>query len=54
MAVFQIQDASKQPGSVVVVLNPGYTLHDRIIRPAEVGVVEAVESEGAGNSEPFA
>ena len=45
MVVFQIQDASKQPGSMVVVLKPGYTLHDRIICPAKVGVVEAVESE---------
>ena len=40
MAVFQIQDASKQPGSVAVVLKLGYTLHDRIIRLVEVGVVE--------------
>jgi len=54
MAVFQVQDASKQPGSVAVVLKPGYTLHDRVIRPAEVGVVEGVESEVAGNSEPSA
>jgi len=54
MAVFQVQDASKQPGSVAVVLKPGYTLHGRVIRPAEVGVVEAVENEAAGNSEPSA
>jgi len=53
-AIFTVNDASKQPGSVGVVLKPGYTLHDRVIRPAEVGVVEAVESEPTENSEPSA
>ncbi|GKA79647.1 RNA-directed DNA polymerase, partial [Tanacetum coccineum] len=33
-AVFQVPDSSKPPNTVV----PGYTLHERIIRPAEVGV----------------
>ncbi|CAO2833602.1 unnamed protein product [Amaranthus hypochondriacus] len=41
-AVFQVPDNSKPPGIVAVVLKAGYTLHERIIRPAEVGVtVEA-------------
>ncbi|XP_076949059.1 grpE protein homolog 2, mitochondrial-like [Bidens hawaiensis] len=37
-AVFQVPDATKPPGIVAVVLKAGYMLHDRIIRPAEVGV----------------
>ncbi|KAK4439757.1 GrpE protein2, mitochondrial [Sesamum alatum] len=37
-AVFQVPDASKPADHVAVVLKAGYTLHDRVIRPAEVGV----------------
>ncbi|KAH9298942.1 hypothetical protein KI387_030624 [Taxus chinensis] len=51
MAVFQLSDASKEAGSVGVVLKPGYMLHDRVIRPAEVGVVEAVHTEATEVSE---
>ncbi|KAJ1375278.1 GrpE nucleotide exchange factor [Sesbania bispinosa] len=42
-AIFQIPDGSKPPGTVAAVLKAGYLLHDRIIRPAEVGVTQAVE-----------
>lgn len=49
-AVFQVPDNSKPPGTVAVVLKSGYMLHDRIIRPAEVGVTVAVENKEA-NSE---
>ncbi|XP_016435245.1 grpE protein homolog 2, mitochondrial-like [Nicotiana tabacum] len=44
-AVFQVPDPEKAPGVIAVCLKPGYTLHDRIIRPAEVGVTVAVETE---------
>ncbi|KAK6124779.1 hypothetical protein DH2020_041469 [Rehmannia glutinosa] len=37
-AVFQVPDASKPADHVAVVLKAGYILHDRVIRPAEVGV----------------
>ncbi|KAL8144249.1 hypothetical protein V2J09_017281 [Rumex salicifolius] len=47
-AVFQVPDDSKPAGTIAVVLKPGYTLHDRIIRPAEVGVTKAVE-DGEAN-----
>nr|GMC55190.1 grpE protein homolog 2, mitochondrial-like isoform X1 [Ipomoea batatas] len=43
-AVFQVPDPSKPPGTVAIVLKSGYMLHDRIIRPAEVGVTQAVEN----------
>ena len=39
---------------LLMYVQPGYTLHHKVIRRAEVRVVEAVESEGAGNSEPSA
>ncbi|XP_057441117.1 grpE protein homolog 2, mitochondrial-like isoform X2 [Lotus japonicus] len=42
-AIFQIPDGSKPPGTVAAVLKAGYVLHDRVIRPAEVGVTQAVE-----------
>ncbi|KAJ8542876.1 hypothetical protein K7X08_005399 [Anisodus acutangulus] len=45
-AVFQVPDPEKASGVIAVCLKPGYTLHDRIIRPAEVGVTVAVESTG--------
>ncbi|WCJ32996.1 Co-chaperone GrpE family protein [Euphorbia peplus] len=44
-AVFQLADASKPPGTVAAVLKAGYVLHDRVIRPAEVGVTKEVEEE---------
>ncbi|KAL1562976.1 grpE protein 2, mitochondrial-like [Salvia divinorum] len=43
-AVFQVPDASKPAGRVAVVLKAGYELHDRVIRPAEVGVTVAVDN----------
>ncbi|XP_015163088.1 grpE protein homolog, mitochondrial-like isoform X1 [Solanum tuberosum] len=46
-AVFQVPDPKKAPGMVAVCLKSGYTLHDRIIRPAEVGVTVAMESTKA-------
>ncbi|KAJ4868988.1 Co-chaperone GrpE family protein [Raphanus sativus] len=44
-AVFQVPDASKPEGTVAHVLKSGYTLFDRVIRPAEVGVTQGGEAE---------
>ncbi|XP_052179087.1 grpE protein homolog 2, mitochondrial-like isoform X1 [Diospyros lotus] len=44
-AVFQVTDASKPPGTIAVVLKAGYMLHDRVLRPAEVGVTTDQDSE---------
>lgn len=44
-AVFQVPDNSKPDGTVAVVIKAGYTLHERIIRPAEVGVTVNNEAE---------
>ncbi|KAK2987041.1 hypothetical protein RJ640_004767 [Escallonia rubra] len=46
-AVFQVPDPSKPPDTVTVVLKSGYLLHDRVIRPAEVGVTVAVDNKEA-------
>ncbi|CAN0915852.1 GrpE protein homolog 2, mitochondrial [Linum grandiflorum] len=36
--------ASKPPGTVAHVLKTGYMLHERVVRPAEVGVTQGVEN----------
>lgn len=39
-AVFQQPIPEKDPGTIFVVTKPGYTLNDRVLRPAMVGVVK--------------
>ena len=41
MALFNVPDAEKEAGTVAAVTKPGYKLHDRVIRPAEVGVYQS-------------
>ena len=53
-AIFQIPDPSKPSGTVASVVKVGYMLHDRVLRPAEVGVTEGgptTTEEAAENSE---
>lgn len=40
-ALFQQEVEGKAPGTVVVVSKIGYKLHERIVRPALVGVSKA-------------
>jgi molecular chaperone GrpE len=40
-AMFEIPDATVPAGSVVQVVQPGYMLGDRVLRPAMVGIVKA-------------
>lgn len=49
-AIFEVEDAAKPAGTVVQVLQPGYTLKDRLLRPAMVGVSKG----GAANAGPGA
>ena len=37
-AMMEIEDDDLEPGTIVQELIPGYTLHDRLLRPAMVGV----------------
>ena len=49
-AVFEVEHTGQPAGTVVEVLQPGYVLHDRLLRPAMVGVAKggpaAVEPDG--------
>lgn len=47
MALFQVPDATKEPGTVAVVVKKGYMLHERAVRAAEVGVATAVSQPEA-------
>ena len=37
-AMFEVEESDQEPGVVVQVLQPGYAIDDRILRPAMVGV----------------
>jgi molecular chaperone GrpE len=56
-AVFEVEDPSHPPGTVVQVVEDGYTIHDRLLRAARVGVskrpAEAAPqaSDAAGDSQ---
>ena len=39
-AVFEMENTGRPAGTVVEVLQPGYMLHDRLLRPAMVGVAK--------------
>ncbi|XP_077217174.1 grpE protein homolog 1, mitochondrial-like [Tasmannia lanceolata] len=45
LAVFQVPDTSKPSNTVAAVLKPGYMLHYRVIRAAEVGVTVTNEAD---------
>jgi len=41
-AVFELPTATLAPGSIAEVMQPGYVIADRLLRPAMVGVAKAV------------
>lgn len=48
-AMFEVPTADAAPGTVVQVVEPGYMIHDRLLRPARVGVAKALPgAAGAG------
>lgn len=47
-AMFEVPGSGQPAGTVVQLLQPGYLLHDRLIRPAMVGVAKG---EPAGNGQ---
>jgi molecular chaperone GrpE len=51
-AVFEAERPDAPAGTVIEVLQPGYVLHDRLLRPAMVGVAKAPAkpSEGADDA----
>lgn len=46
-AMMQIDDAEVEPGTIVQVVQIGYTIHDRLLRPAMVAVAKAPEAAPA-------
>jgi molecular chaperone GrpE len=44
-AMFELEDLGQEPGTVVQVLQPGYAIEDRILRPAMVGVSKALTAD---------
>lgn len=47
-AMFEVQTADQAPGTVVQVMQAGYLIHDRLLRPALVGVAR----QPAGDAPP--
>lgn len=39
-AMFEVETIEKEPGTIVEVFQDGYILHDRLVRPAMVGVAK--------------
>jgi len=46
-AIFEIENSGQPPGTVVQVLQPGYVMHDRLLRPAMVGVAKGERPQDA-------
>lgn len=45
--MFEAETPGKTPGTVVQVIEPGYTLHERLLRPSRVGVAKGDGSKPA-------
>ena len=57
-AMFEIEDTDKPPGTIVEVMQAGYVLKDRLLRPAMVGVTKGgaarTDAPGPGEAEAAA
>lgn len=49
-AMYEVPDASASPGTVVQVIQAGYTIGERVLRPALVVVAKAAKSEPETNA----
>jgi molecular chaperone GrpE len=50
-AMFEVPGAPQPPGTIAQVLQPGYVMHDRLLRPALVGIAKAAPAEAAASGE---
>jgi len=50
-AMFEVPDTGKPAGTVVQVLQTGYTINDRLLRPAMVGVAKNDGGKNGGNGD---
>ena len=53
-AIFELENTGKPAGTVVQVLQAGYTIHDRLLREAMVGVAKGPVTEAAAAEKPAA
>ena len=51
-AMFEVPTNDAEPGTVIEVVQSGYQLHDRLLRPAMVGVSKLAEEQGTQASTP--
>ena len=51
-AIFEVENTGKPAGTVIEVLQPGYVLHDRLLRPAMVGVAKGEPKSDRGEGGP--
>ncbi len=49
-AMFEVPGTDLPNGTVAQVIQPGYQLHDRLLRPARVGVAKSADAAPAGGS----
>ena len=49
-AMFEVPSADQAPGTVVQVMQAGYVIHDRLLRPALVGVAKRGADEAPAAS----
>ena len=49
-AIYEAERTEEPPGTIIEVLQPGYLIHDRLLRPAMVGVAK----KAANSAEPAA
>lgn len=49
-AMFEVEDPSKPAGTVVQIIQAGYRLHDRLLRPARVGIAKGGPRPGAAEA----
>lgn len=47
-AIMEVEDSGQPGGTVVQVLQPGYAMHDRLLRPAMVGVAKGERPAAGG------
>jgi molecular chaperone GrpE len=45
-AMFEVEGTEQAPGTIAQVVLPGYAYHDRLLRPALVGVAKGRNAEG--------
>jgi molecular chaperone GrpE len=46
-AMFEVENTGQPAGSIIQVLQPGYMIHDRLLRPAMVGVAKSAPGAGS-------